>query len=74
MCRNKAEWTIVYGRGPEDATEACTKHVGDLLTDAVHQIYPFSNGQAWCCFISWWERIWLTLTSSEYREATRAHS
>lgn len=40
-CPNKAGWTIVHGETPDDYTESCTEHVGEMLTDApVHQIYP----------------------------------
>lgn len=40
-CTSPAEWTIVHGPAPEDYTEACTEHVGALLTDASeHRIYP----------------------------------
>ena len=40
-CRGQAEWLIVFGSGPLDYTEACTRHVGELLCDAKEQrIYP----------------------------------
>jgi len=52
MCRKKAEWTIIHGLSPDDYTEACTDHVGDLLTDAKeHRIYQFfGDTSAQCCF------------------------
>jgi hypothetical protein len=46
-CRKQAKWVIVYGRAPLDYTEACTKHVGELLCDAKEQsIYPIVVRQA----------------------------
>lgn len=40
-CQHESEWVIYDGAGPEDYTEACTVHVGDLLSDAPeHRIYP----------------------------------
>lgn len=40
-CGAKAEWTIVHGEKPDDYTESCTAHVGELLTNAPeHRIYP----------------------------------
>lgn len=40
-CEHKAEWRIFNGPGPEDYTEACTPHVGELLSDAPeHRVYP----------------------------------
>lgn len=46
-CRKKAKWVIVYGARPLDYTEACTKHVGELLCDAKEQsIYPIVVRQA----------------------------
>lgn len=46
-CSRKAEWVIVYGARPLDYTEACTKHVGELLCDAKEQsIYPIVVRQA----------------------------
>ncbi len=57
MCSKKAEWTIIHGAAPDDCTEACTEHVGDLLTDAVeHRVYrifdePANRAEARCCFI-----------------------
>lgn len=38
-----AEWMIVSGASPDDYTEACTQHVGELLVDAPEQrIYRIS--------------------------------
>ena len=44
LCNEEAEWEIVSGPSSDDVTEACTKHVGDLLTDAAtHYIYRISG-------------------------------
>ena len=59
MCKNLAEWTITYGRAPDDVTEACTAHVGELLADEVEEqrVYPISLDRgvdappAVCCFM-----------------------
>lgn len=43
-CEEKAEWNIVWGNSPDDYTHACTKHVGELLTEASeHRIYPLED-------------------------------
>lgn len=43
-CQNDAAWQIWYGNGPDDNTESCTTHVGEILTDAAeHRIYPAEN-------------------------------
>lgn len=40
-CTQTAEWVIYDGDGIEDYTEACTTHVGELLSDALeHRVYP----------------------------------
>jgi hypothetical protein len=40
-CSQSAEWVIYDGDRPEDYTECCTMHVGELLSDALeHRIYP----------------------------------
>ena len=40
QCGNSGEWRIVWGNGPDDWTVACTRHVGEMLTEAVeHRIY-----------------------------------
>jgi hypothetical protein len=42
-CEKKAEWQIWHGNSPDDYTESCNEHIGDLLTDAPeHRIYPLS--------------------------------
>lgn len=44
-CLKPAEWTIVSGSSPDDYTEACTLHVGELLCDAAeHKVYPLARG------------------------------
>lgn len=46
-CERSAQWTIVFGETPDDYTEACSAHVGELLTDAPeHRIYPLSQMDA----------------------------
>ena len=44
-CSNRAEWQLVHGDSSDDYTEACTDHVGALLTeDALEiKIYPIQN-------------------------------
>lgn len=45
-CGNDAEWEVWWGETPDDNTLACTRHVGDLLTDATeHRIYPTTATQ-----------------------------
>ena len=45
-CDQLAEWAI-YDEEPYNEAYACTKHVGDLLTDAeVHWIYPHGHAPA----------------------------
>jgi hypothetical protein len=45
-CSNVAEWAIIHGPTVDDYTEACTEHVGDLLTDAPeHRIYPIREDE-----------------------------
>lgn len=40
-CASPAAWIIWYGPLPYDYTEACTAHVGEMLTDAAeHKVYP----------------------------------
>jgi hypothetical protein len=40
-CTRPAEWEIAYSTDPNDRTDACTEHVGALLSDAAeHRIYP----------------------------------
>ena len=38
QCKNDAEWTITFGPGPDEYTEACTAHVGELLVPDVGNI------------------------------------
>ena len=38
QCTNAAEWTITFGPGPDEYTEACTAHVGDMLVPDVANI------------------------------------
>lgn len=46
-CEAAAVWQIFDGPNPEDYTEACTPHVGDLLSDVpeqrIFQIYERKN-------------------------------
>lgn len=46
-CRDRAEWQIknaTPGADPYDYTDACTRHVGDLLTEgADHSVYPIDS-------------------------------
>ena len=45
-CELLAEWVIVYGLSPDDYTEACTAHDGQLLTDAKeHRIYHIGDAK-----------------------------
>lgn len=47
QCGNDAEWQIWSGPHPDDLTESCTRHVGEMLTDAPeHKIYPVEREQA----------------------------
>ena len=40
FCEMPAQWVLVHGAGPDDYTESCTKHLGDMMTDAPeHRIY-----------------------------------
>lgn len=40
-CNRVAEWIIYDGPRPDDYTEACTEHVGVLLSDANEfRVYP----------------------------------
>ena len=43
-CGKDAEWEIWSGDTPDDFTDACTEHVGDMLTDAPkHTIYQINE-------------------------------
>ncbi len=33
-CQRPAEWLICHGSAPDDYTFACSRHVGQMLTDA----------------------------------------
>jgi len=44
QCGHSAEWRICWGATPDDYTESCTRHVGEMLTDAPeHRIYPLEG-------------------------------
>lgn len=44
QCGSPAEWRIIDGPGLDDYTESCTRHVGDMLTDAPeHRIYALEG-------------------------------
>jgi len=44
QCKDDAEWTITFGPGPDDYTEACTPHVGDMLTpDVANIVMPIAE-------------------------------
>ena len=39
-CNKSAKVSIYYGTSPDDYTESCLEHIGDLLTIApVHHLY-----------------------------------
>lgn len=43
-CGLQARWLIEYGDTPDDFTDSCTLHIGELLTDKPeHRIYPLSK-------------------------------
>lgn len=43
-CQKDAEWEIRSGDGPDDFTDSCTEHVGEMLTEAPeHKIYPINE-------------------------------
>lgn len=45
-CQERVDWRIAHDDGPDGYTEACTKHVGDLLTDAQeHKVYPIHHDE-----------------------------
>lgn len=50
-CTATAEWTIHTGPSPDDATEACTAHVGELLAAGSNTVYPLESSIAQCCYI-----------------------
>jgi len=45
QCGNEGEWRIFWTPfGLEDYTESCTRHVGEMLTDAVeHRIFSIEG-------------------------------
>ena len=46
FCSEVAEWSI-YGTRPDDQTDSCTEHVGNLLGDAdYYSVYPIIEDQA----------------------------
>src|SRR3990167_451820 len=42
-CENRAVWFIVDSSQPQQATDACTEHVGALLSDGINTVYPLSQ-------------------------------
>lgn len=45
-CDRLADWQICWGDSPDDYTEACGEHVGDLLEpDAENRIYPLGGDE-----------------------------
>lgn len=45
-CDEDAQWQIFDGPTPDDYTESCTAHVGELLSDAAeHRVYPIVHPQ-----------------------------
>jgi len=45
-CKTTAEWIIYDGPRPDDYTEACTEHVGRLLSDADEfRVYPLRGNR-----------------------------
>jgi hypothetical protein len=46
-CNAPAEWSIHYGPGPEDCTDACARHLADLLEpDVVNHVHPIAESIA----------------------------
>lgn len=45
QCGNDAEWRICWGTfGPDEYTESCSRHVGEMLTGAPeHKIYSLDG-------------------------------
>lgn len=44
QCKADAEWTITFGPGPDDYTEVCTAHVGDMLVpDVANIVLPIAE-------------------------------
>ncbi len=43
-CQATAEWELwATNSHPSETTQACTQHVGELLTDAVNHVWPLRN-------------------------------
>lgn len=43
-CEQPAKWQIWSGPAPDDCTESCTEHVGEMLTEAAqHRVYPIEE-------------------------------
>ncbi len=36
-CKIEAEYMIIYGNGPDDVTESCACHIGELVDDRVER-------------------------------------
>ena len=34
-CNNKATWSIVFGGGPDDFTDSCSQHLGEMAEGCV---------------------------------------
>lgn len=46
-CGSAAAWQVWHGPSPDDYTETCTTHIGEILTDAPeHRIYPITTDEA----------------------------
>lgn len=44
-CGRTPAWSINYGPRPDDYTDACDEHVGELLVEGViNTVYPFADG------------------------------
>lgn len=39
-CKNLPEWEIRYSDRPDDYSQACFAHVGELLVDSTNTVYP----------------------------------
>lgn len=43
-CKRPAEWVVIYGRTDDEYTEACSEHVGSMLTDDSEQhVYKIAD-------------------------------
>lgn len=46
-CRAHAEWMIVHGPAPDDWSDSCSEHLGDMMTDAYeHRVYRIAQSEA----------------------------